>query len=114
MVDGKFKNLVLNAYKKSFEGNLVGTLYSTASTYEFSDINDIDEFVEKCNSDMLYLKSKLTGNEINVHESELENYKVKESESTIYIKCKNKMEVALMYQAEKFNFQEESYANRRM
>ena len=49
------------------------------------------------NPDMLYLKSKLTGNEIDVYEWELENYKVKESENTIYIKCKNKMEAALMY-----------------
>jgi hypothetical protein len=46
---------------------------------------------------MLHLKSKLTGNEIDVYESELENYKIKASESTIYIKCKNKMEIAIMY-----------------
>lgn len=97
MKDGKFKKLVVDVYQKSSEGNLIGTLYSAASTYEFSDINDIDEFVEDYNSDILYLKSKLTGNEINVHESELENYKIKESESTIYIKCKNRMEVAVMY-----------------
>lgn len=58
---------------------------------------------------MLYLKSKLTENEIDVYEWELENYKVKESESTIYIKCKNKMEVALMYQAKKFNFHDGEY-----
>ena len=97
MKDGKFKKLILDAYKKSFEGNLVGILYNAISTHGFSDMKDIDDFVENCNPDMLHLKSKLTGNEIDVYEWELENYKVKESESTIYIKCTNKMEVALMY-----------------
>lgn len=97
MKDGIFKKLILDTYKKSSEGNLVGILYNAVSTYGFSDIKDIDDFVKNCNSDMLYLKSKLTGNEIDVYEWELENYKVKDSENTIYIKCKNKMEVALMY-----------------
>lgn len=97
MKDGKFKKLILDAYKKSSEGNLVGILYNAVSTHRFSDMKDIDGFVEDCNPDMLYLKSKLTENKINVYEWELENYKIKESENTIYIKCKNKMEVALMY-----------------
>lgn len=97
MENEMFKKLILDAYKKSFEGNLVGILYNAVLTYGFSDMKDIDGFVKNCNPDMLYLKSKLTGNEIDVYEWELENYKVKESENTIYIKCKNKMEVALMY-----------------
>ena len=97
MNDGKFKNLILDAYSKASEGNLVGILYGAGSTYGFSDIENIDGFVENCNPDMLHLKSKLTGNEIDVYESKLENYKIKESESTIYIKCKSKMEVGLMY-----------------
>ena len=46
---------------------------------------------------MLYLKSRFTDTEIDIYEWELEDYKIKESESTIYIKCKNKMEVGLMY-----------------
>lgn len=97
MKDGIFRNLILDAYKKSSEGNLVGILYNAVSTHGFSDIKNIDGFVKNCNLDMLYLKSKLTGNEIDVYEWELENYKVKESENTIYFKCKNKIEVALMY-----------------
>ena len=83
--------------EKFKEGNIVGILYSTVSTHGFPDMKDIDGFVEECNLDMLHLKSKLTGNEIDVYESELENYKIKASESTIYIKCKNKMEIAIMY-----------------
>ena len=56
-----------------------------------------DEFVDTINIDMMYLKSKLTNTEIDVYEWELEDYKVKHSESTIYIKLKNKPEVAIMY-----------------
>ena len=97
MKNEKFKNLILDAYEKFKEGNIVGILYSTVSTHGFSDMKDIDGFVEECNPDMLHLKSKLTGNEIDGYESELENYKIKASESTIYIKCKNKMEIAIMY-----------------
>jgi hypothetical protein len=46
---------------------------------------------------MLYLKSKLTDIEIDIYKWELEDHKIKSSESTIYVKLKNIMEVALMY-----------------
>lgn len=97
MKKGTFKNLVIDAYKKSKEGNLVGILYGAISTYGFSEIMDIEGFAENGNPDMLYLKSKLTGTEVDVYEWELEDYKMKESESIIYIKLKNKMEVELTY-----------------
>ena len=45
---------------------------------------------------MLYLKSKLTGTEIDIYEYDLVDYKIKSSESTIYVKLRNK-EVPLMY-----------------
>lgn len=92
-----FKNLVIDTYRKSKEGNLVGILYGAVSTYGFSEIMDIEGFTENCNPDMLYLKSKLIGTEVDVYEWELEDYKIKESESIIYIKLKGKMEVGLMY-----------------
>lgn len=47
---------------------------------------------------MIYIKSKLTDTEINVYEWELEDYKIKTSESMIYIKLKDRPEVNLMYQ----------------
>ena len=97
MKNEKFAELILTAYNLASKGNLVGILYNAISTYGFSDIKDIDGLVKRCSPDMLYLKSILTENEIDVYEWELESYTVKESESTIYIKCKNKMEVALMY-----------------
>ena len=58
---------------------------------------DVSGFVESINSDMLYLKSKLTDIEIDIYKWELEDHKIKSSESTIYVKLKNIMEVALMY-----------------
>lgn len=95
--DKIFKSLIVDAYNKAKEGNLVGIVYSAVSTYGFRDLIDINGFVENINSDMLYLKSKLTNTEIDIYKWELEDYKIKSSESTIYVKLKNKMEVVLMY-----------------
>lgn len=97
MKEGKFKNLVIDSYNKYKEGNLVGILYAATSTYGFSDLINFEDFVVECNPDMLHLKSKLTDTEIDVYEWELEDYKVKSSENTIYVKLKNKSEIALMY-----------------
>lgn len=97
MDNRKFKSLIIDAYNKAKEGNLVGIIYSAVSTYGFRDLKDVEGFAENCNPSMLYLKSKLTDTEIDIYEWELEDYKIKDSESTIYVKLKNKMEVALMY-----------------
>ena len=97
MKDGKFKSLIVDAYRKYKEdGNLSGILYSAVSTYGFSQIIDIEGLVESSGADMLYLKSKLTGTEIDIYEYDLVDYKIKSSESTIYVKLRNK-EVPLMY-----------------
>lgn len=93
----KFKNLIVDAYNKAKEGNLVGIIYSAVSTYGFRDLIDVSGFVENINSDMLYLKSKITGTEVDIYKWELEDYKIESSKNTIYVKLKNKMEVALMY-----------------
>lgn len=97
MKNNKFKQLVVDAYKKSKEGgNLVGIIYSAVSTYGFSDLINVEEFVENSGADMLHLKSKLTDTEIDIYEYDLIDYKIKNSESTIYVKLRNK-EVPLMY-----------------
>lgn len=95
--DKNFKNLIVDAYNKAKEGNLVGIVYSAVSTYGFRDLIDVNGFVKNINADMLYLKSKLTDTEIDIYKWDLEDYRVKSSESTIYVKLKNKNEVALMY-----------------
>lgn len=97
MQDGKFKDLVIKSYNKSKEGNLVGILYGAASTYGFSDLINIDEFAEVSNPDMLHLKSRLTDTEADIYSWELEDFKIKSSESTIYVKLKNKPEITFMY-----------------
>lgn len=98
MKNQKFKNLLKDAYRLAMKDkNLVGILYSAVATYGFSELINFDEFVEKITIDMMHLKSKLTGTEIDVYEWELEDYEVKHSESTIYIKLKNKPEVAIIY-----------------
>ena len=97
MTDGKFKELVKEAYYRAKEeGSLTGMLYSATQNYGFSQLINFDEFADTIQIDMMYLKSKLTDTEIDVYEWELEDYKVKHSESTIYIKLKNKPEVAIM------------------
>ncbi|WP_373266152.1 hypothetical protein [Hungatella hathewayi] len=97
MKDGKFKNILLDTYEKSQGGNLIGIVYGAILTIGYSEIEDIYKFVEFMNPDMLHLKSKLTDYEIDVYSWELEDYKVKRSEKTIYIKVKNKPEIPIMY-----------------
>lgn len=96
MKNEKFQNLIVDAYKKSKEGNLVGIVYSAVSTYGFSDLVNIEEFVKVSAADMLHLKSKLTGEEVDIYEYDLVDYKIKNSENTIYVKLRNK-EVPLMF-----------------
>lgn len=95
--DGKFKELIKESYKRWQGGNITGTLYTALQTYGFSQITDIDELVGKAVVDMMHLKSMLTDTEIDVYEWDLEDYKVKHSESTIYIKLKNRPEIGIMY-----------------
>lgn len=97
MKDGIFKNLILDTYEKSKEGNIVGILYGAVSTIGFSEINDIKQFTDLMNPDMLYLKSTPTNCQIDVYAWELENYVIKKGQRTIYIKVKNKPEIPIMY-----------------
>ena len=61
------------------------------------DIPDIEEFLKVGLTDMLHLQSTVTGMEEDIYERTLENYKVKASERTIYIKLKDKPEQPFMY-----------------
>lgn len=97
MKDGIFKSLIIDSYKKAQEGNLTGIVYGSILTVGYSEIEDINKFVEFMNQDMLHLKSRVTDYEIDVYSWELEDYKVKHGENTIYIKVKNKPEIPIMY-----------------
>lgn len=96
MKNEKFGQLIVDAYKKSKSGNLVGVVYGAISTYGFSELINIEEFVKTSAADMLHLKSKLTGEEVDVYEYDLVDYEIKNAENAIYIKLRNR-EVQLMY-----------------
>ena len=96
----KFNELVKESYKRYQESkNIIGTLYTAQITYSFSQITetDLDKLLDKDIVDMMYLSSTLTNTEIDVYKDDLENYKVSHSESTIYIKLKNRPEIGIMY-----------------
>ena len=97
MGNSKFKKLIIDAYNNSKkERTLVGIMYGPISNYSFNDIVDIQGFVNNTNADMLYLKSLLTGIELDIYAYDLVDYKISSSEHNIYIKLRNK-EVVLKY-----------------
>lgn len=96
----RFKSLIVDAYKCSLDSNLIGVVFTTCGDSCFSDfavLDAMEEFVESVDVTKLYLKSNVTDAEIVVLPSELEDYKVSHSQTTIYVKLKNKMEIAIMY-----------------
>jgi len=101
MEDCLFKKLITDAYELKQQNNqLVGLLYGAVSTIGFNDFKDVEDmkgYIDTANPDMLHLKSRATGVEIDVYKWELENYKIKHSESTIYILLKSKGEVGIMF-----------------
>ena len=90
-----FENLIKEAYKLSQAGNLIGILYNSGRSIGFSNITDIDKELE-LKYDMLYLKSILTDTEIEIYETDLKDFKVKNSEEVLYVLTK-KGETRLMY-----------------
>ena len=94
----KFQDLIKDAYKLSKGGFLVGIIYTTSTNTGFKDIKEdqIDNFVDTRHIDMLYLKSTLGDVEMQIYENEFKDYKIKQSESTLYI-LTTKGETPLMY-----------------
>lgn len=96
MKNEKFAQLIVDVYKKSKDkGNLVGIIYSAISTYGFSELINIEEFVKNSGADMLHLKSKLTDVEIDIYEYDLVDYQINNDENAIRIKLRNREEVLL-------------------
>lgn len=93
----EFKNLIIDIYNRFSVENLNCIVFSKETSFVLESICDIKDFINRFDITGLYLESKLTNTSINLKCDELENYKVKESEYTIYIKCKNRMEVCIMY-----------------
>lgn len=98
MENCKFKSLVIDSYNiRQKTNNLIGIVYGAIHSDGFSDIINIQGYMDTLNHDMLHLKSKVTGKEIDIYEHELENYTIKNSEQTLYIKLKDKLEVPIMF-----------------
>ena len=101
MKDCKFKELIRDTYKdsysKTFEktefgmkvtyNKYFGLIYNAISTHGFSDIKDIDAYVDLYNPDMLYLKSRVNDQEIQIYQWDLKEYRIEED--LISIECKN-------------------------
>ena len=69
-------------------------LFFRKSLYEIE--RSLLDRVSKSMSNVMDLKSKLTGEEVDIYEHDLVDYKIKNSESTIYVKLRNR-EVPLMF-----------------
>lgn len=98
----KMQDLIKTAYKLSASRNLIGIIYTkdkrNISFYEIKSEEMLEEFSSNCES--LFLKSMPTDTEIQVYEEIglpiLKDFKVKESEDTLYI-LTDYVEVGLMY-----------------
>lgn len=91
------EKLIRYTYKLHKAGHLVCILYNPTMTVSFSEINDEElEKLLEFKWDMLYIKSIPTDTEIQIYENELKNYKIKQSEETLFI-LTNRGETRLMY-----------------
>lgn len=91
------EKLIRDAYKLHKAGNLVCIMYNPTRSVGFSEINDEDlEKLLEFKWDMLYIKSIPTYTEIQIYENELKNYKIKQSEETLFV-LTNRGETRLMY-----------------
>ena len=97
MANISLKNFILDVFKLINDKQLYVVCYTPVARISLWEVEDVEKFVETTPIDMVYLKSLLTNNEVDVYENQFENYKIKSSESTLYVKVKNKMEVGLMY-----------------
>lgn len=92
MKNGKFKQLILDVYKewqnpqrvftkRDFGvdlkyNNFWGTVYGAISSPTFMDIKDIKSYLDNCTVDMLLLNSRVTDQEVEVYEYQLEDYRI--------------------------------------
>lgn len=104
MKDCKFKQLVLDVYEewqkpeRTFEkiefghklayNNFWGTLYNPISTDCFSDITDINRYMDISNPDMLMLRSRVTGQEVEIYSFQLEHYRIDGNKLVLIFKNK--------------------------
>jgi hypothetical protein len=92
MKDCKFKQLILDVYKewakpervfdktefgfKATYKNFWGTIYNAISRDTFDNVIDIDKYMEIANPDMLLLNSRATGQEVEIYQFYLKDYRI--------------------------------------
>lgn len=105
MKDTKFKQLIIDVYKewkkpeRTFQKedfgitqtyrNFWGELFGAISRYSFSDISNIHDFANRLNPNMLLLHSRVTGQEVEIYEWQLKDYKIEGDNLTIQLTNKN-------------------------
>jgi hypothetical protein len=104
MKDCKFKQLILDVYKewnkqervytkeelgyKITYKNFWGTMFGACSRDCFMDITDIQKYMDICNPNMFLLNSRVTSQEVEIYDWQLENYSIQGD--NLIIKLKNK------------------------
>lgn len=104
MKDCKFKQLILDAYKEWNKPERIftketfgitatyksfwGTIFGAISRDSFQDITDIEKYMEIANPDMFMLNSRVTNQEVEIYEWQLQDYKIEDDK--LILKLKNK------------------------
>lgn len=104
MQDCKFKQLILDVYrewqkpertfKKKVLGveltykNFQGTLFGAVSRDSFDDIKDIQQYMDAMNPNMFMLNSRVTGQEVEIYDYQLKDYRIEGDILTLELKNK--------------------------
>ena len=102
MQDCRFKQLIIDTYKDSKNrtftknefgailtyNNYFGMLYNVISTDCFSDITDIENYLNMANPDMLLLYSRTNCNELEIYNSRLVDYKIENDK--LHVQLRNR------------------------
>ena len=94
----QFKKLIEEAYNIYAEqGGLTGVIYCSSGTYGFRQIDDIYNFVDTANPDMLCLRSEIDGEEVSIYPYGLESYENSRCEMALYSTLSSRGEVEIKY-----------------
>ncbi len=74
----KFKKLVLEVYRICKKDEIIGIIYDVNLTCSLCKIADINAFLKDNDPAMLHLISRSTGENIDIYEWELEDFKIEE------------------------------------
>lgn len=104
MKDCKFKQFIIDVYnewnkpertfkKKDIFGeaiykNFFGELFGTLQRHSFSDIKDVQDYIDSLNPNMLMLKSRKTNQEVEIYGFQLKDYDIDGDKLKLQLKNK--------------------------